>query len=145
MEKNINCEIINRSNTKFSKITPYELYGSQFRRVFNETLGMKELSVYLPLYTCRGRRILSFASSWELPFRVTAWFWFFSGDTKEVDNKKEKECDIIDLTLDSDSESEKDTNDNDDDQESDNDRDLNTPRYIVCFSASHVGCIHFCQ
>ncbi|XP_027056559.1 E3 SUMO-protein ligase PIAS2-like [Pocillopora damicornis] len=50
------------------------------------------------------------------------------GETKEVDNKKEKECDIIDLTLDSDSESEKDTNDNDDDQESDNDRDLNTPR-----------------
>lgn len=79
------------------------------------------------------------------PFGVTAWFWFFSGDTKEVDNKKEKECDIIDLTLDSDSESEKDTNDNDDDQESDNDRDLNTPRYIVCFSAPHVGCIHFCQ
>lgn len=48
------------------------------------------------------------------------------GETKEVDNKKEKEFDVIDLTLDSDSESENDRNDND--EETDSDRELNTPR-----------------
>ncbi|PFX30938.1 E3 SUMO-protein ligase PIAS3-like [Stylophora pistillata] len=72
---------------------------------------------------------------------VSASKLHLQGETKEVDNKKDKEFEVIDLTLDSDSESEKDTKDNDDDEESDNDRDLNTPRppYGVISTAPGPG------